>query len=98
MLIFSVAPLVFILFVFFRVRLRAVLFISFLAGRLVTPRYLLFGARWAVYALDAKRIGAGFTRLLTEPVVEGIGDDSPKRDSIFFSFPVYCAKAKPILH
>ena len=83
MLISSIALLAFMLFVSFQVWPQAVLFISFLAGLLVTLQYLLFGVhrmalgiRWVF-----KRIGAGFGRLLSrnkevEPLGKGEGDSS----------------------
>jgi CBS domain containing-hemolysin-like protein len=85
MLISSIALLAFMFFVSFNVWPQAVLFVSFLAGVLVTLQYLLFGAhrlalgiRWVF-----KRIGAGFARLFSqgkeaEPTEKEKVDDSPK--------------------
>jgi CBS domain containing-hemolysin-like protein len=85
MLISSIALLAFMFFVSFNVWPQAVLFVSFLAGVLVTLQYLLFGAhrlalgiRWVF-----KKIGAGFARLFSqgkeaEPTEKEEVDDSLK--------------------
>lgn len=86
MLISSIALLAFMFFVSFQVWPQAVLSVSFLAGILVTLQYLLFGAHRIVLGIRwvFRRIGAGFSRLLSrsEKVEPGAGkekdDDSPK--------------------
>jgi len=67
MLISSIALLAFMFFVSFSVWPQAVLFVSFLAGVLVTLQYLLFGAHRLVLGIRwvFKRIGAGFSRLVS---------------------------------
>jgi hypothetical protein len=74
MLISVIALLAFMFFGFFHVWPQAALAISFLAGILDTPRYLVFGAH---------RIRTGFARLLSrseeaDPAGKEEDDDSPK--------------------
>lgn len=86
MLISSIALLAFMLFVSFRVWPQAVLFISFLAGMLVTLQYLLFGVhrmalgiRWVF-----KKSGAIFGRLFSrnrEEEPAGKGEDDSQKET-----------------
>ena len=86
MLISSIALLAFMLFVSFRVWPQAVLFISFLAGMLVTLQYLLFGVhrmalgiRWVF-----KKIGVIFGRLFSrnrEEEPAGKGEDDSQKET-----------------
>lgn len=85
MLVSSIALLAFMLFVSFDVWPQAVLFISFLAGVLITLQYLLFGVHRIALGIRwiFKRIGAGFGRLFprnkeVEPTEKGKDDDSPR--------------------
>ena len=85
MLISSIALLAFMFFVSFNVWPQAVLFVSFLAGVLVTLQYLLFGAHRLALGIRwmFKRIGAGFARLFSqgreaEPTEKEKVDDLPE--------------------
>lgn len=85
MLISSIALLAFMFFVSFSVWPQAVLFVSFMAGVLVTLQYLLFGAHRLVLGIRwvFKRIGAEFSRLVSrsneaEPSEKEKDDESSK--------------------
>ena len=88
MLISSIALLAFMFFVSFSVWPQAVLFVSFMAGVLVTLQYLLFGAHRLVLGIRwvFKRIGAAFSRLFSrsneaDPSEKEKGDDLSKPTS-----------------
>ena len=70
-------------FVSFTVWPQAVLLVSFFAGVLVTLQYLLFGAHQIVLGVRwvFKRIGAGFSRLLSRNTPAEVGKDSDSSKS-----------------